>query len=87
MAIPGQSEEQRRQERQQEISDKISKLKNEGRMNKGSVASTEDSMMLEAEQFFNKESPLKKFARKKLEWEQKEAAEQKRKKEEDEEII
>jgi hypothetical protein len=53
------SEEQRRQERQQEISDKISKLKKEGRMNKGDVVSTEDSMMLEAEQFFNKESPLK----------------------------
>jgi hypothetical protein len=82
MAMPGQSDEQRRQEREQEIRAKMSQLKSQGRMNKGGV-STEDSIMLEAEQFFNKESPFKKFQQKKLEREQREA-EQKKKEEEEE---
>jgi hypothetical protein len=72
MAMPGQSEEQRRQEREMEISEMVSKLKSQGRMNEKGE-STEDSAMLEADEFFNKESPLKKFQRKKLEREQREA--------------
>jgi hypothetical protein len=84
MAMPGKSEAQRKQERENEIRAKMSKLKSEGRMNKGKDVTTEDSMMIEAEAFFNKESPFKKYQQRKMEREQREA-EQKKKEEEGEE--
>jgi hypothetical protein len=65
MAKPGMSEERARQEREAEIQSKISRMKREGRMkNKdGTAQSSEDSAMLEAEAFFNKPSPVRKFER------------------------
>lgn len=59
MAAPGKSDELARKERDEEIRAKIAKLKSQGKMNKGESA--EDSAMLEAEAFFNKPSPMKKF--------------------------
>ena len=65
MAMPGMSEEQRKLERDNEIRQKIAKLKSQGKMNKtnkdGTKESPEDSAMAEAEAFFNKPSPAKKF--------------------------
>ena len=65
MAMPGMSEEQRKLERDNEIRQKIAKLKSQGKMNKtnkdGIKESPEDSAMAEAEAFFNKPSPAKKF--------------------------
>jgi hypothetical protein len=60
MAAPGMSEERRKQERDAEIRAKISKLKREGKMNKDGK-SAEESAMLEAEAFFSKPSPVRKF--------------------------
>jgi hypothetical protein len=57
MARPGQSEAQARKEREDEIRQKLAQLKSSGKM-KGGTAS---SMMDEAEKFFNKESPARKF--------------------------
>eukprot|EP00545_Synedropsis_sp_CCMP1620_P009836 CAMPEP_0119004248 /NCGR_PEP_ID=MMETSP1176-20130426/1037_1 /TAXON_ID=265551 /ORGANISM="Synedropsis recta cf, Strain CCMP1620" /LENGTH=190 /DNA_ID=CAMNT_0006955933 /DNA_START=99 /DNA_END=669 /DNA_ORIENTATION=+ len=59
MARPGQSEAQQKREREDEIREKLAQLKSAGKMKGG----TSDSMMDEAEKFFNKESPAKKFAR------------------------
>ena len=65
MAMPGMSEEQRKAERDNEIRQKIAQLKSQGRMTKtnkdGIKESAEDSAMAEAEAFFNKPSPFKKF--------------------------
>jgi hypothetical protein len=63
MAKPGMSDERARQEREAEIQSKISRMKREGKMkNKdGTAQSAEDSAMLEAEAFFSKPSPLRKF--------------------------
>ena len=65
MAMPGMSEEQRKLERDNEIRQKIAKLKSQGKMGKtnkdGIKESPEDSAMAEAEAFFNKPSPAKKF--------------------------
>eukprot|EP00547_Thalassionema_nitzschioides_P015842 CAMPEP_0194242870 /NCGR_PEP_ID=MMETSP0158-20130606/8274_1 /TAXON_ID=33649 /ORGANISM="Thalassionema nitzschioides, Strain L26-B" /LENGTH=96 /DNA_ID=CAMNT_0038978043 /DNA_START=191 /DNA_END=481 /DNA_ORIENTATION=- len=62
MAAPGKSEEQAKQEREAVIRSKIAKLKSQGRFkNADGTQSVEDSAMLEAEAFFNKPSPLKKF--------------------------
>jgi hypothetical protein len=65
MAMPGMSEEQRKAERDNEIRQKIAQLKSQGRMtitNKDGIKeSAEDSAMAEAEAFFNKPSPFKKF--------------------------
>ena len=81
MAKPGMSDERARQEREAEIQSKISRMKREGKMkNKdGTAQSAEDSAMLEAEAFFSKPSPLRKFEksqaeRKRLEAEAAEAA-------------
>ena len=63
MARPGQSEAQEREERADEIRRKMMQLKNAGKLNKSAAAGGEDSVMLEAEAFFNKESPLRKFER------------------------
>ena len=83
MAKPGMSDERARQEREAEIQSKISRMKREGKMkNKdGTAQSAEDSAMLEAEAFFSKPSPLRKFEksqaeRKRLEAEAAEAAEE-----------
>ena len=59
MAAPGKSDELARKERDEEIRAKIAKLKSQGKMKKG--VSAEDSAMLEAEEFFNKPSPVRKF--------------------------
>lgn len=59
MARPGQSEAQARKEREDEIRGKLAKLKADGKMKGG----TAESMMEEAEQFFSKESPTRKFER------------------------
>jgi len=65
MAMPGKSENQIKMEREQEIFRKLAKLKSEGKMvNKDGTKSAEDSAMIEAEAFFNRESPLRKFERK-----------------------
>ena len=69
MARPGQSEEQAKQERENEIRSKIASLKKAGKFKK---TNPEETMMLEAEAFFNKESPIKKFERRKKEREQRE---------------
>jgi hypothetical protein len=69
MARPGQSEEQAKQERENEIRSKIASLKKAGKFKK---SNPEETMMLEAEAFFNKESPIKKFERRKKEREQRE---------------
>jgi hypothetical protein len=71
MGRPGQSEAQQRQEREEEIRSKLAKLKSSGKMKGG----TSESMMDEAEQFFNKETRLKKFERRAREREQREADE------------
>jgi hypothetical protein len=63
--MPGKSESELKMEREQEIRCKMAKLKREGKMvTKDGRTSTEDSAMLEAEAFFNQESPVKKFQRK-----------------------
>jgi hypothetical protein len=60
MAKPGQSESQKRQERENEIRSKLAQLKGSGKMKKGGS----ESIMAEAENFMNpKESPLRKFER------------------------
>jgi hypothetical protein len=65
MAMPGMSEEQRKAERDNEIRQKIARLKSQGKMTKtnkdGIKESAEDSAMAEAEAFFNKPSAAKKF--------------------------
>jgi len=62
MAAPGKSEEQAKQERDAEIRNKIAKLKRDGKIkNADGTKSAEDSAMLEAEAFFNKASPVRKF--------------------------
>jgi len=63
MAAPGMSDDQCKQERDAEIHAKISKLKREGKMKNadGTKKLAEDSAMLEAEAFFNKTGPVKKF--------------------------
>jgi len=83
MAAPGfKSEAQRKMERDNEIRAKIAMLKREGKMNKkkdpetGIEESQEDSTIKEAEAFFNKPSPLKKFAARKAERERKEKEEE-----------
>jgi Skp family chaperone for outer membrane proteins len=64
-AAPGMSDERRKQERDAEIRSKIAKLKREGKMkNKDGTRSGEDSAMFEAEAFFNRTSPVRKFERK-----------------------
>ena len=68
-AVPGMSDERRKQEREAEIRSTIAKLKREGKMkSKGSATggslSEEDSAMLEAEAFFNRASPVRKFEEK-----------------------
>lgn len=63
MVKPGQSEAQEKEQRAAEIRQKIAQLKSSGRFKD---TSAEESMMNEAEQFFSKESPLRKFERKKL---------------------
>jgi hypothetical protein len=73
MAKPGQSEEQAKQERENEIRSKIAQLKSAGKFKK---TNPEESMMLEAEEFFNKESPIKKYERQKKEREQREQEKQ-----------
>jgi hypothetical protein len=60
MAKPGQSESQKRQERENEIRSKLAQLKGSGKMKDG----TSESIMTAAENFMNpKESPLRKFER------------------------
>mmetsp|Transcript_41135 Transcript_41135/g.41836 ORF Transcript_41135/g.41836 Transcript_41135/m.41836 type:complete len:166 (-) Transcript_41135:380-877(-) len=82
MAAPGfKSEAQRKQERDSEIRAKIAMLKREGKMkttNKetGQEESQEDSTIKEAEAFFNKPSPLQKFAARQAERERKEKEEE-----------
>jgi hypothetical protein len=64
MAAPGMSEERRKEERDAEIRATISKLKRDGRMQKnkdGTQQSAEETAMLEAEAFFSKPSPVRKF--------------------------
>lgn len=56
MAAPGKSDEQARKDRDEEIRAKIAQLKSQGRMK-----DREESAMVEAEAFFNKPSPVKKF--------------------------
>lgn len=87
MAKPGMSDERARQEREAEIQSKISRLKAQGKMkNKdGTALSSEDSAMLEAEAFFNKPSPSRKWERsvaerKRVETEAAEAAAEKERK-------
>lgn len=64
-AAPGMSDERRKQERDSEIRSKIAKLKREGKIkNKDGTRSAEDSAMLEAEAFFNRSSPVRKFEHK-----------------------
>jgi hypothetical protein len=75
MAKPGMSEERARQEREADIQSKISKLKSQGKFkNKdgGGKQSAEDSAMLEAEAFFSKPSPLRKFEKNQAERKQRE---------------
>lgn len=62
MAAPGKSDEIVKQEREAEIRSKIAKLKSQGKFkNKDGTQSAEDAAMLEAEAFFNKPSPIRKF--------------------------
>ncbi|KAI2509323.1 hypothetical protein MHU86_5076 [Fragilaria crotonensis] len=66
-AAPGMSDERRKQERESEIRSTIAKLKREGKMkNKDGTGalSAEDSAMLEAEAFFSRASPVRKFEEK-----------------------
>jgi hypothetical protein len=92
MAKPGMSEERQRLEREAEIQSKISKLKSQGKMkNKdGTAQSAEDAAMLEAEAFFSKPSPLRKFERSMAERKQRELeaaaaeAEEEKKRQDDE---
>jgi hypothetical protein len=64
-AAPGMSDERRKQERDAEIRSTIAKLKREGKIkNKDGTRSAEDSAMLEAEAFFNRTSPVRKFEQK-----------------------
>jgi hypothetical protein len=73
MAKPGQSEEQAKQERENDIRSKIASLKKAGKFKK---SNPEESMMAEGEKFFNQESPLRKFERRKKERELREQQEQ-----------
>jgi multimeric flavodoxin WrbA len=73
MATPGQSEAQKRQKREEEIRTKLAQLKSAGKMNKGGDGS--EGMMKEAEAFFNKESPLRKFERRQQALKEEEEAE------------
>jgi Skp family chaperone for outer membrane proteins len=57
MARPGQSESQAKNDRENEIRQKLAKLKSSGKM-KGDASS---SIMDEAEKFLNMESPARKF--------------------------
>ena len=64
-AAPGMSDERRKQERDAEIRSTIAKLKREGKIkNKDGTRTAEDSAMLEAEAFFNRKSPVRKFEQK-----------------------
>ena len=60
MARPGQSEAQARQEREEEIRVQLARLKSAGKLKNGRGDKT---MMQEAEDFFNQESPTRKFVR------------------------
>jgi len=60
MARPGQSEAQARQEREEEIRVQLARLKSAGKLKNGRGDKT---MMQEAEDFFNQESPTRKFER------------------------
>ena len=57
MAAPGKSDDIARNERNDEIRLKIAQLKSQGKLLKNG----EDAAMVEAEAFFNKPSPAKKF--------------------------
>jgi hypothetical protein len=78
MVRPGQSEAQQRQEREEEIRVKLSQLKSSGKMKGG----TTESIMAEAEEFFNKKSPVRKFE--KFVRDRKEAEERQKKEDEGE---
>mmetsp|Transcript_35874 Transcript_35874/g.70579 ORF Transcript_35874/g.70579 Transcript_35874/m.70579 type:complete len:117 (-) Transcript_35874:38-388(-) len=71
MAKPGQSEADAKAERASEISDKIASLKRAGKFKENA----EETMMAEAEQFMNKESPFAKFERRAAERKEREQAE------------
>ena len=71
-AKPGQSEAEAKAERALEISNKIAALKSAGKFKDNA----EETMMQEAEQFMNKESPMAKFERRAKERKEKEAQEQ-----------
>lgn len=75
-AKPGQSEEQRKQDREEQIRAKLSQLKNSGKMKGG-----DESIMLEAESFFQQKSPARKFEERNRA--RKEEAARKKKEEED----
>ena len=70
-AKPGQSEAEAKAERALEISNKIASLKAAGKFKDNA----EETMMQEAEQFMNKESPMAKFERRAKERKEKEAQE------------
>lgn len=73
MAAPGMSDAQRKNERDFEIRATMAKLKREGKLKNnnnddgGKQLSPEDSAIQEAEAFFNKPSPFKKFQERKAE--------------------
>lgn len=77
MVRPGQSEAQQRNEREEEIRQTLAQLKSSGKM-KGATAK---SMMEEAENFFNRPSPVRKFEKQVRE--RKEAAAQQKKEDQD----
>ena len=75
MAKPGQSDAQQRQERENEIRSTLAKLKSAGRVANGKKGGDlSQSMVDEAEAFFNKESPVRKFERQAKERKAREAA-------------
>eukprot|EP00580_Thalassiosira_gravida_P000830 CAMPEP_0201607416 /NCGR_PEP_ID=MMETSP0492-20130828/6519_1 /ASSEMBLY_ACC=CAM_ASM_000837 /TAXON_ID=420259 /ORGANISM="Thalassiosira gravida, Strain GMp14c1" /LENGTH=188 /DNA_ID=CAMNT_0048071983 /DNA_START=6 /DNA_END=572 /DNA_ORIENTATION=- len=85
MAKPGKSDEQIKQERDAEIRATISRLKSQGKMKNadGTKMSAMDSAMDEAEAFFNKPSPFKKYEARLAERKQREAEAEELKREED----
>ena len=75
MAKPGQSEAQQRQERENEIRSTLAKLRSAGKVaNNKNGGDLSHSMVDEAEAFFNKESPVRKFERQAKERKAREAA-------------
>ena len=73
MARPGQSEAQARQEREEEIRSQLAKLKGAGKLKNGKGS---ESMMNDAEAFFNQESPSQKFQRRQRERQEREERQQ-----------